>query len=338
MSRRLVSIVIPVFNEELGLEALVGRLLPVMQDAGHDLEVIFVDDGSRDGTLASLRALQARDGRLKALSFSRNFGKERAVAAGLAYARGDAVIVMDADLQHPPEVLPLMLAKWGEGHQVVYGQRRDRETDGPVRRLLSEWFYRLFKVLARTDLPRGAGDFRLLDRRAVDALNRFGERARFNNGLYAWIGFRSVGVPYDVGERAVGRSKWSPRKLFAFALDGLTSFSNMPLKVWSLLGLVISLAAFAYALVFLVKTLVFGIDVPGFPTLAISMMLLAGVQLISLGVLGEYLGRVYEEVKARPLYIVAEEIGLEPPAQEPARPAKAGDGPRPATVREPAAR
>ena len=307
----LISVVIPVFNEEKGLELLVGRLIPVLEASGASYEVVFVNDGSRDGSLEELRKLNARDPRLKLISLSRNFGKECAIAAGLAHARGDAVVLMDSDLQHPPETIRGFLARWREGYQVVYGQRLDRRTDGPLRRLLSKVFYRLFRIMTKTDLPRDAGDFRLLDRKAVDALNRIGERARYNNGLYAWIGFRSVGVPYSVGERSVGASKWNPRRLVHFAIDGLTSFSNLPLKVWSYLGLFVSLIAVGYATVFFIKTLIFGADVPGFPTLVISIMMLSGAQLISLGVIGEYLARVYDEVKGRPLYIVAEQIGFD---------------------------
>jgi polyisoprenyl-phosphate glycosyltransferase len=307
----LISVVIPVFNEESGLKLLLDRLLPVLEGLNSPFEVVFVNDGSRDGSLEALKRLNARDSRLKLVSFSRNFGKECAIAAGLAYARGEVVVLMDSDLQHPPETIRNFIARWREGYQIVYGERLDRSADGPIRRILSKVFYRLFRILTKTNLPRNAGDFRLLDRKAVDALNRLGERARYNNGLFAWIGFRSVGVPYSVGERSVGVTKWSPRRLVHFAIDGLTSFSNLPLKVWSYLGLFVSLIALVYATVFFVKTLIFGVDVPGFPTLVISIMLLSGAQLISLGVLGEYLARVYDEVKGRPLYIVAEEHGFD---------------------------
>jgi polyisoprenyl-phosphate glycosyltransferase len=307
----MISVVIPLFNEEKGLAHLMDRLLPVLEGLEHPFEVVFVNDGSRDGSLDELKKLNTRDSRLKVISFSRNFGKECAIAAGLAYARGDAVVLMDSDLQHPPETIRNFMARWREGYQVVYGQRLDRSTDGLIRRLMSKVFYRVFRLMTKTDLPRDAGDFRLLDRKAVDALNRIGERSRYNNGLYSWIGFRSVGVPYSVGERSIGASKWSPRRLMHFAIDGLTSFSNLPLKVWSYLGLLVSAIALGYATIFFIKTLIFGVDVPGFPTLVISIMLLSGAQLISLGVLGEYLARVYDEVKGRPLYIVAEEVGFD---------------------------
>jgi hypothetical protein len=229
---------------------------------------------------------------------------------------------MDADLQHPPEILAEFIRLWRQGYQVVYGQRRDRHTDSFLHRSFAKAFYKLFNALVRTDIPEGAGDFRLLDRVAVDAMNQLGEASRFNKGLYSCIGFRSIGVPFDVAERRHGQSKWSFRKLLRFALDGLTSFSTLPLRVWSLLGLAISLAAFATGIYYIIRTMVFGADVPGFPSLIVSRMMFSGVQLMSLGVLGEYLGRVYEEVKRRPLYIVADRIGLaeRTPAGPPAPP------------------
>jgi polyisoprenyl-phosphate glycosyltransferase len=315
MPRDTLSILIPVLNEADGLDDLVARLKPTLDALPvRSWEVVFVDDGSSDGTMASLKALNAREPRYKALSLSRNFGKEHAIAAGLHHVSGDAVVLLDADLQHPPELLSKFVQLWREGYQIVYGQRQDRKTDGLLRRLFSIGFYALFQALSRTHLPDGAGDFRLLDRQAIDAMNRLGERERFNKGLYSWIGYRSIGVPYEVAERAHGTAKWSPRRLFHFAMDGILSFSTVPLRIWSYLGLLISLAAFTYALYFLIWTLVFGVDLPGFPSLIISIMMLSGVQLISLGVLGEYVGRIYEEVKGRPLYLVAETVGLKPQA------------------------
>jgi glycosyltransferase involved in cell wall biosynthesis len=315
-----ITVLIPVLNEERNIALLADRLLPMLDGLGVDWRVLFVDDGSTDGTLAALRNLHARDNRITAISLSRNFGKEIAIAAGLRHATGRAAIIMDADLQHPPEVLAEFIRLWRKGYQIVYGQRRDRHTDSVAYRNFAKAFYRVFNSLVRTDIPEGAGDFRLLDRVAIDAMNQLGEASRFNKGLYSWIGFRSVGVPYDVAERQHGSSKWNFRKLLRFALDGLTSFSTLPLRVWSLLGLAISLFAFACAVYFVVSTLLFGADVPGFPSLIVSMMLLAGVQLISLGVIGEYLGRVYEEVKRRPLYIVADSVGLALATSQPEHP------------------
>jgi glycosyltransferase involved in cell wall biosynthesis len=315
MARERITIIIPVLNETANIATLANRIVAVVQTLGIDWEVLFVDDGSSDDTLARIRALHNADRRFTAISLSRNFGKEIALAAGLAHARGDAAILMDADLQHPPETLAAFVARWREGYQVVYGQRLDRRTDGPTRRWLSRIYYKLYNALAKTDIPEGAGDFRLLDRKAIDAMNQLRETSRFNKGLFSWIGFRSIGVPYEVAPRSAGASRWQLRKLISFALDGITSFSTLPLRISSLLGLAISLTAFGYVIVFLAKTMVFGIDLPGFPTLVISVMLLSGVQLIVLGVIGEYLGRVYQEVKRRPLFLVADEVGLETPAR-----------------------
>lgn len=318
LPRRTLSVVIPGLNEEAVIPALIERLTPVLERIGLDWEIIFIDDGSTDGTLPLLRSLNAREPRIKAVSLSRNFGKEIAAAAGLRYAGGHAAVLMDADLQHPPELIEEFVRKWQEGYQVVYGRRRDRDTDGFLHRTSAWLFYSAFEKLSGTVLPEGAGDFRLLDRKAIDAMNRIGERVRFNKGLYAWMGFRSVGVPFTVPPRASGSSRWRPRQLLRFAFDGITSFTTIPLRVWSYLGLVISLFAFGYAMMVLVKTLLFGADVPGYPTLIISVMFFAGVQLISLGVLGEYLGRMYEEVKGRPLFLVAEELGIDRPPPPPA--------------------
>jgi glycosyltransferase involved in cell wall biosynthesis len=318
---RSLSVVIPVLNEAGGLDALEQRLRTSLESVGRSWEVIFVDDGSRDRTLEVLRELHARDARFKTVAFSRNFGKEIAVAAGLRYATGDGVVIMDGDLQHPPELIADFIVKWDEGYDIVYAQRTDRATEGTIYKLAARGFYSVFHFLSGTELPDGAGDFRLLDRKAVDAINRIGERARFNKGLYAWVGFRSVGIPYEVAERKDGRSRFRPRQLLRFALDGIASFTTIPLRVWSYLGLIIAALALIYAMFELLKTLIYGVQVPGFAPLIISLMFFAGIQLISLGVIGEYLGRVYEEVKGRPLFIVAETIGAEefsarPPAGE----------------------
>lgn len=320
-----LSVVIPVLNEEGGIAPLLARLIPVLERTSLSWEVLFVDDGSTDATLAALRDAHARDRRIKAVSLSRNFGKEIAVAAGLRRASGAAVVLMDADLQHPPEFISDLVEKWRAGYDDVYGQRIDRSADSPARRVLSRIYYRTFRLLSGTRLPQNAGDFRLLSRRAVDALNRMGERARFNKGLFAWIGFRSVGIPFEVPDRAHGgASRWHLRRLVRFALDGIFSFTTIPLRIWSVIGLATSLLAFSYIVVFLLKTLIFGTDLRGFPTLIVSIMFFSGIQLISLGIIGEYLGRIYEEVKARPLFLVSEEIGLDPAAAEPAGAAEAG--------------
>ena len=312
MSCQSIMVVIPILNEVDSLHPLLSRLTPVLNGLGVEWDICFVDDGSTDETVDLIRQFNASDERVKGISLSRNFGQDIALAAGLRYSRGDAAVLMDVDLQHPPEILEAFVAKWREGYQVVYGQRVDQATARTLlRRLASRLYYAVFRAVASTAIPDGAGDFCLLDRRAVDALNRMGEAARFSKGLYSWIGFRSTGVPYHVSERLTGTSKWRLWRLVRFAFDGLISFSTLPLRIWSLFGFVISLIAVGYAAIVLTETLVFGRDSPGYPTLIISIMLLAGVQLISLGILGEYLGRVYEEVKRRPLFIVAEEIGMQ---------------------------
>jgi polyisoprenyl-phosphate glycosyltransferase len=306
----MLSVIVPALNEERGLRPLIERLRPVLEALGLEWEVIFVDDGSTDGTMDALRALNVMDPRFKAIALSRNFGKEIAMAAGLNYAAGDAAVLIDADLQHPPEVISEFVKYWSEGFDIVYGQRIDREADTVAHRWGARAFYAAFHRLSGTELPRDAGDFRLLDRKAIDALNRMQEKVRFTKGLYAWVGFRSRGVPFHVPLRADRISRWRPRQLLRFALDGITTFTTIPLRVWSYVGLAVSLFAFCYAMVFLIKTLIWGVDVPGYPSLIISVMFFAGVQLISLGVIGEYLGRVYEEVKGRPLFLVAEEVGI----------------------------
>ncbi len=303
-----LSVIIPVFNEGENLRVLLQRLVPALACV-ESFEVIFIDDGSSDDTLPVLRALAAGDSRVKALSFSRNFGKEIAIAAGVDAALGRAAVIMDADLQHPPEAIAAFIARWREGYQNVFGVRESRETDSKARKWLTGHFYRLFRMFGEIGLPEGAGDFRLLDRVALDALKSLRERARFSKGLYAWIGFRSIGVPFAVAERHAGELKFSYGKLTRFALDGLVSFTTVPLKVWTYVGMAIAAFAMLNALYYILEVLIWGISVPGFATLIVSVTFFAGVQLISLGVLGEYIGRVFAEVKGRPLYLVQERLG-----------------------------
>ena len=309
--RPQVSVVVPMFNEAENLEPLVNKLVPTLEKCAASFEVVFIDDGSGDGTLDVLRSLHASDSRLTAVSFSRNFGKEIAIAAGLDHAQGDAIVIMDADLQHPPELIETFMQCWRDGYQNIYAQRTHRKGDSALRRILTDKFYDLFAVFGETRLPPGAGDFRLLDRKAANALRAMGERARFSKGLYAWIGFRSIGVPFTVADRAFGESKFSYRKLTRFALDGLMSFSTVPLKIWTFVGTFVSGAALMFAAYFLIRTATHGIDVPGYASLIVSILFFSGIQMLSLGVLGEYVGRIFAEVKRRPLYLVAERIGMD---------------------------
>ncbi|AMJ63368.1 glycosyl transferase family 2 [Bosea sp. PAMC 26642] len=310
-ARPELSIVVPVHNEADNLPILVERLKAVLDGEVRSWELVCIDDGSRDGTLAVLRLLNASDPRISAVSFSRNFGKEIAIAAGLDHAAGDAVVIMDADLQHPPETIPIFLAKWREGFLNIYGQRADRAGESRLKRNFAKAFYQLFASFGETELPEGAGDFRLLDRKVVDALRALPERARFSKGLYAWVGFPSTGVTFEVADRIHGETKFRYRRLFSFAFDGLSSFSTVPLKVATWTGVMIAIIAAFTALFFLIRTLFFGTDLPGFPSLIVSIMFFSGIQLISLGLIGEYVGRIFAEVKRRPLYLIGERVGFD---------------------------
>jgi glycosyltransferase involved in cell wall biosynthesis len=307
--------VVPVFNEAGSIEPFLARAKPVLDGLGEAYEIVFVDDGSSDETLARLVAWRERDPAIKIVGLSRNFGKDIALTAGLDHACGAAVVAIDVDLQDPPEVIPDLVAKWREGHDVVYAKRMSRAGDTAAKRLSAAWFYRVHHALSDIDIPSDTGDFRLMDRKVIDALGRVGERNRFMKGLFTWVGFRQAEVGYRREARAAGDSKWTYWRLWNFALDGITSFSTLPLRVWTYLGGAVSLLAFAYALFLIVRTLVHGVDTPGYASLMVVVLFLGGVNLLSLGVIGEYLGRTYTEVKNRPLYLVRESHGFDRPAR-----------------------
>jgi len=311
-----LSIVVPAFNEAAGLARLHARLTALAttlkQRYGLACEVVYVDDGSTDGTLGIARGLPPGPLDVQVVSLSRNFGKEVALAAGLDHARGEAVVPIDADLQHPPEILTQLVARWREGHDVVIALRRDRATESWPRRITGDLFHRLFARLSAAPAPRGAGDFRLMARPVVDALKSMPERTRYMKGMYAWVGFRTATVDYDVAERAAGESRFGLVKLWRLALDGIVSFSALPLRMSSFLGALFALVALGYGAWLVARTLVHGVDVPGYASLMVVVLFLGGVQLLSLGVIGEYLGRVYDEVKARPLYVVRARVGFPP--------------------------
>ena len=302
----LLSVVVPVFDEEAVLLAFHRRLTDALAPVGHAVEVVYVDDGSQDCSRELLQQLHVAQPSVSVVRLSRNFGKEAAITAGLEVARGDCVVVMDADLQHPPESIPAMLEAWRQGADVVNMRRRSREDETWIKRTAAHAFYRVLNRLSDIPIPEDVGDFRLLSRRAVDALNLLQERNRFMKGLFAWIGYRQVTLEFDCGERAGGHSKWRYRQLWHFAVEGITAFSVAPLRFASHVGLASALVAFGYALYFLFKTLVLGDAVPGFPTLIVVVLLLGGLQLLAIGVLGEYLGRLSSESKRRPLYLVDE--------------------------------
>ncbi|MGH8011006.1 MAG: glycosyltransferase family 2 protein [Candidatus Binataceae bacterium] len=306
-----LSIIVPVHNEADGLEAFFARLMPVLENLKSSFEIICVDDGSSDTSLARLLALRHRIAAIKVLSLSRNFGKDIALTAGFDYARGNAVVPIDSDLQDPPELIEAMMAKWREGFDVVYATRSHRAGESMVKRFTARYFYRLFDRITEIPIPRDTGDFRLLDRRVVDVLVRLPERTRFMKGLFAWVGFRQTAVFFERAGRHRGETKWSYWRLWNYALDAITSFSSLPLKVWSYLGVIVSGLAFVYAIFLLVFTLARGIKVPGYASLMVVVLFLGGVQLITLGIVGEYLGRVYNEVKGRPLYLVRDQIGFD---------------------------
>jgi glycosyltransferase involved in cell wall biosynthesis len=307
-------VIVPAYNEAAGLPEFHRRLSASMQGIGESWEVVYVNDGSRDDTLAVMQALHAADPRAAVLGLSRNFGKEVATTAGLDHARGAAVVVIDADLQDPPEVIPELVAVWRQGFDMVYAQRRERHGDSALKKLTATLFYRLMQRMGRVSLPPNAGDFRLMSRRVVQALLQMREQHRFMKGLFAWVGFPSQAVLYDRAPRHAGHSKWNYWRLWNFALEGITSFTVMPLKIATYLGLVIALFAAVYGAVIVLRTLLIGNPVPGYPSLMAVVLFLGGAQLMTLGVIGEYLGRVFNETKQRPLYFVERYIPSEPPA------------------------
>ncbi len=295
----------PLYNEEESIRAFASAVLPVLESIPETAwEIICVDDGSRDNTLAGLLALAEAEPRVRVIELSRNFGKEAALTAGLEAARGEAVIPIDADLQDPPELIARMIASWREGAEVVLARRSDRSTDSAMKRGTASLFYRLNRHISNIELPENVGDFRLMDRAVVEALKQLPERQRFMKGLFAWLGFKTVVLDYTRTPRAAGKSKFSGFRLWNFALEGFTSFSTTPLKIWTYLGGAGALVALIYAVFIVVRTIVFGNSVPGYASIFVAVTFFGSVQLISIGVLGEYIGRIYVETKQRPIYLV----------------------------------
>lgn len=306
-----ITIVIPVFNEENTLLRLHEALTPVLDGLECQAQVLFVDDGSTDSSFSLLSSLHAMDERVSILRLSRNFGKEAAMTAGLDHAAGDAVVVMDADLQDPIDLIPQLLSKLSEGFDVVYARRRTRQGDSLQRRLAAWVFYRLLRRAADIEIPTDVGDFRVMSGKVVEALRALPERQRYMKGIFAWVGFRQTFVDFDRPTRAEGETSWPTLRLISHAVDGITSFSRTPLRLATYFGFLVALAAFCYGTWIVLKTLLFGDPVAGFPTLITVILFLGGVQLISIGILGEYVGRNYLESKQRPQYLIDDAIGLD---------------------------
>jgi glycosyltransferase involved in cell wall biosynthesis len=303
--RKLISVVIPAYNEQEVLEEFHTRLAKVLDDLPFDAEAIYVNDGSSDSTLELIRRLSNMDPRVALVDLSRNFGKEAALTAGIRHAAGDAVVVIDADLQDPPELIAEFCRVWEqEGAEVVYGQRTAREGETRLKKITASIFYRLMQRVGSVKLPPDTGDFRLIDRRAVDALNQLTEHHRFMKGLFTWIGFEQKAVRYRRDPRYAGETKWNYWRLWNFALEGITSYSVMPLKIASYFGVLIALLSLVYGAFIVLKTLVYGDPVPGYPSLIVVVLFLGGIQLLSIGIVGEYLARIFNETKRRPLYLV----------------------------------
>lgn len=306
-----LSIVVPMFNEEDVLPILFERMGSFLETLGESYEIICVNDGSTDNTADLLAGAHARDNRIKVLNFSRNFGKEIALTAGLDVTSGQAVIPIDADLQDPPELIETFIEKWREGFDVVYAVRRHRHTDTALKRWSAIKFYQVINRLSGVPIPANTGDFRLMDQRVVRAVVRLREHNRFMKGLFAWVGFRHVEVPYDRPERAAGQTKFNYWRLWNFALDGITGFSTVPLRIAGYIGMLTALGAIIYGVLLTLRTLIHGADVPGYASLMVAVLLIGGLQLVVLGVIGEYLGRLYEEARKRPLYIIESSLGLD---------------------------
>ncbi len=309
---KTISILVPSYNEAQSLELLHKEIVRVISTLeNYKWEILFVNDGSRDNTMEVIKGLREKDGRISYVDLSRNFGKENAMLAGFDHAKGDAVIIMDADLQHPPAVIPEMIQKWEEGYDDVYAQRKTRGKESWLRKKLTKSYYRLLQSSSRVDVLPNVGDFRLLDRKCVDALCQMRESGRYTKGMYCFIGFKKIGVEFETQDRVMGESSMSYRKLINLALEGITSYTTAPLRWATFIGLIVSFLAFAYMVFVLIKALLYGDPVAGYPTLLTVILFIGGVQLLTIGIIGEYLAKVFVEVKNRPVYIIKEYDGGE---------------------------
>ena len=308
-----LSLIVPVYNESSNLDLFYERVLKVLKPLNLSYEILFIDDGSKDDSLEKLLEIRGRDSNVKVVQFSRNFGKEIAVSAGLDLAEGKAAIPIDADLQDPPELIPSLIEKWKAGYDVVYAKRTKRMGESWLKRWTASLFYRLIAKMTNIDIPEDAGDYRLLSRAAVEQLKRLRERHRFMKGLFTWVGFKQTAVFFERDPRYSGKTKWNYWKLWNFAIEGITSFSYIPLQAASYLGLLVSVFAFFYGVFIIAFKLLHGIAVPGYASLMAAVLFLGGIQLLTLGILGEYIGRIYDEVKQRPLYVIHKTYGFDNP-------------------------
>lgn len=302
-----ISILVPAYNEEEVLESLYHRLGKLANDnKKYDFEFLFINDGSRDKTLEIIKEYAETDHRIAYVNFSRNFGKEIAMIAGFDHVTGDATVIIDADLQDPPELIPEMIKYWEEGYDDVYAKRISREGETWFKKASSQWFYKILQKSTNIPIQIDTGDFRLLDRRCIEALKQIRESQRYTKGMFSWIGYKKKEITYDRDPRAAGESKWNYIKLFNFAIDGITSFTTAPLRISSIIGSIVSLIAFVFIIIIVTKTILFGDPVAGYPSLMAVVLFLGGIQLLSLGIIGEYIGRIFNETKQRPLYLVEE--------------------------------
>ncbi len=304
MNNPTISIIAPCYNEEETIEPFLRRIEEILAQINEPYEIVFINDGSKDNTLNVLLNAKQNFKNIRIINFSRNFGKEAALTAGLDKARGEAVIPIDVDLQDPPELIKELVAKWREGYDVVLAKRADRTSDSFAKRVSADLFYKLNGKISNVDIPNNVGDFRLMSKRAVEALKQLPENQRFMKGLFAWVGFKTTVIEYVREKREAGQSSFNGWKLWNFALDGITSFSTLPLRIWLYIGALVSFLSFLYGSFIILKTLIFGVDLPGYASLAVIMLFLGGIQLIGIGILGEYIGRIYSESKRRPSYII----------------------------------
>jgi len=304
IKKNMLSIVSPVYNEEAVVVMFLKTIHPILQQTKMDYEIVFVNDGSKDNTLNELLKLKKDYPFIRIINLSRNFGKEAALTAGIEHAKGDAVIPIDADLQHPPQTILEFIKKWQEGYDVVVGKRLNRAGEHPLKKLSAKLFYKTINALSETKIPADVGDFRLIDKKVVKALKQLPENQRFMKGLFEWVGFKTAVVEYYQDERAAGESTFNGWKLWKFAMDGLTSFSTIPLRAWFYIGLAISSFSLLVGIYIIIKTIIFGIDTPGYASTMVMILFFGGVQLLGIGVLGKYIGRMYQETKRRPVYII----------------------------------